>query len=153
MAAASASALVAGLLGVKPSAVCGRGTGLDDIGLVHKIEVVARMLAAIYGAIFSAQILFKPVQGLMGGTRAVAKGDFGTRLPLTSRDEMGFLVHSFNDMTKRLRRAREETERSRQAEATVRRARGCDRQRRGPGNEGRKRFVVAQPAARARVVV
>src|SRR5678815_1280682 len=40
------------------------------------------------------------------------KGDFATRLPLPSRDEMGFLVHSFNDMTKRLRRAREETTRS-----------------------------------------
>ncbi len=76
--------------------------------------LLVTMLAAIYGAIFFAQLLFKPVQDLMEGTRAVAKGDFGTRLPLTSRDEMGFLVHSFNDMTKRLRRAREETERSRQ---------------------------------------
>jgi nitrogen fixation/metabolism regulation signal transduction histidine kinase len=55
------------------------------------------------------------VQDLMAGTRAVAKGDFGTRLPLSSRDEMGFLVQSFNEMTKRLRRAREETERSRHA--------------------------------------
>ena len=35
-------------------------------------------------------------------------------LPLSSRDEMGFLVHSFNDMTKRLARAREETRRSQQ---------------------------------------
>jgi nicotinate-nucleotide--dimethylbenzimidazole phosphoribosyltransferase len=42
----SASALAAGLLGVAPAAVCGRGTGLDDVGLVHKIEVVVRMLAA-----------------------------------------------------------------------------------------------------------
>ncbi|HUA90734.1 MAG TPA: ATP-binding protein, partial [Steroidobacteraceae bacterium] len=43
------------------------------------------------------------------------KGDFATRLPLPSRDEMGFLVHSFNDMTKRLRRARAEATRSQQA--------------------------------------
>ena len=34
--------------------------------------------------------------------RAVAKGDFDTRLPLPARDEMGFLVHSFNDMISRL---------------------------------------------------
>ena len=73
------------------------------------------MMAAIYGAIFSAQRLTRPVQDLIAGTRAVGKGDFGTRLPLPSRDEMGFLVHSFNDMTKRLRRAREETQRSQQA--------------------------------------
>ena len=55
------------------------------------------------------------MQDLIAGTRAVGKGDFGTRLPLPSRDEMGFLVHSFNDMTKRLRRASEEATRSRQA--------------------------------------
>jgi nitrogen fixation/metabolism regulation signal transduction histidine kinase len=54
------------------------------------------------------------VQDLIEGTRAVGKGDFATRLPLPSRDEMGFLVHSFNDMTKRLRRAREEATRSQQ---------------------------------------
>ena len=78
------------------------------------LVLLVTMLAAIYGAIFSAQLLFKPVQDLMEGTRAVAKGDLGMRLPLSSRDEMGFLVQSFNDMTKRLRRAREETERSRQ---------------------------------------
>src|SRR5213082_2426865 len=73
------------------------------------------MLAAIYGAIFSAQRLVRPVQDLIEGTRAVGKGDFGTLLPLPSRDEMGFLVHSFNDMTKRLRRARAEATHSQQA--------------------------------------
>ena len=69
----------------------------------------------VYGAIYSAEKLTRPVQDLIAGTRAVGKGDFGTRLPLPSRDEMGFLVHSFNDMTKRLRRAREETQRSQMA--------------------------------------
>jgi nitrogen fixation/metabolism regulation signal transduction histidine kinase len=83
--------------------------------LTLTLVLLVTLLSAIYGAIFSAEILFKPVQDLMAGTRAVAKGDFGTRLPLTSHDEMGFLVQSFNDMTKRLRRAREETERSRLA--------------------------------------
>ena len=73
------------------------------------------MLAAIHGAIFSAQRLTRPVQDLIAGTRAVGKGDFGRRLPLPSRDEMGFLVHSFNDMTKRLRRAREEAQASSEA--------------------------------------
>lgn len=83
--------------------------------LTLTLVLLVTLLAAIYGAIYSAEVLFKPVQDLMAGTRAVAKGDFATRVPLTSRDEMGFLVQSFNDMTKRLRRAREETERSRLA--------------------------------------
>jgi len=80
--------------------------------LTLTLVLLLAMLAAIYGAIFSAQRLIRPVQDLIAGTRAVGKGDFGTRLPLPSRDEMGFLVHSFNDMTKRLRRAREEATRS-----------------------------------------
>jgi len=83
--------------------------------LTLTLVLLLAMLAAFYGAIFSAQRLTRPVQDLIAGTRAVGKGDFGTRLPLPSRDEMGFLVHSFNDMTKRLRRAREEATRSQQA--------------------------------------
>ena len=83
--------------------------------LTLTLVLLLSMLAAIYGAIFSAQRLVRPVQDLIEGTRAVGKGDFGTRLPLPSRDEMGFLVHSFNDMTKKLRRARAEATQSQQA--------------------------------------
>jgi len=83
--------------------------------LTLTLVLLLAMLAAIYGAIFSAQRLVRPVQDLIAGTRAVGKGDFGTRLPLPSRDEMGFLVHSFNDMTKRLRRAHEEATQSQAA--------------------------------------
>jgi nitrogen fixation/metabolism regulation signal transduction histidine kinase len=83
--------------------------------LTLTLVLLLAMLAAIYGAIFSAQRLVRPVQDLIAGTRAVGKGDFATRLPLPSRDEMGFLVHSFNDMTKRLRRARAEATASQQA--------------------------------------
>ena len=83
--------------------------------LTLTLVVLLAMLAAIYLAIYSAQRLVRPVQDLIEGTRAVGKGDFATRLPLPSRDEMGFLVHSFNDMTKRLRRARAEATHSQQA--------------------------------------
>jgi nicotinate-nucleotide--dimethylbenzimidazole phosphoribosyltransferase len=40
----SASALTAALLGVDPALVCGRGTGLDDDGVAHKVETVGRAL-------------------------------------------------------------------------------------------------------------
>jgi nitrogen fixation/metabolism regulation signal transduction histidine kinase len=90
---------------------------LDGFRLTLTLVLLAVMLAALYGAIFSAQLLFKPIQDLMEGTRAVAKGDLGTRLPLSTRDEMGFLVQSFNDMTKRLRRAREDAEKNQLAVA------------------------------------
>jgi nicotinate-nucleotide--dimethylbenzimidazole phosphoribosyltransferase len=39
-----AAALCAALLHVKPAVTCGKGTGVDDAGLAHKIEVVSRAL-------------------------------------------------------------------------------------------------------------
>src|SRR5688572_33122226 len=50
----------------------------------------------------------------MQGTRAVARGDFATRVPTPARDEIGFLVHSFNDMTQRLAKASEAARSSQQ---------------------------------------
>ena len=86
----------------------------NSFRLTLTLVLLLAMLVAIYLAIFSAQRLMRPVQDLIEGTRAVGKGDFAMRLPLSSRDEMGFLVHSFNDMTKRLKRASEEATRSRE---------------------------------------
>ena len=83
--------------------------------LILTFVVLLSLFAAVYGAFFAAQRLVQPVQDLIAGTRAVARGDYDTQLPLPSRDELGFLVTSFNDMTKRLARARLETRRSQQA--------------------------------------
>jgi nitrogen fixation/metabolism regulation signal transduction histidine kinase len=82
--------------------------------LILTFVVLMSLIAAVNGAFFAAQRLVQPVQDLIAGTRAVAKGNYDTKLPLPSRDELGFLVTSFNDMTKRLARAREETRRSQQ---------------------------------------
>ncbi|MCH2668976.1 MAG: ATP-binding protein, partial [Gammaproteobacteria bacterium] len=71
-------------------------------------------LVAVYGAFFSARRLVEPIQQLMAGTRAVARGDFETKVPTPARDEIGFLVSSFNDMTRRLATASTETQQSQQ---------------------------------------
>jgi PAS domain S-box-containing protein len=83
--------------------------------LTLTLVLLLSLFAALYGAFWAARRLVRPIQDLVAGTRAVAKGDFDLRLPLTSHDEMGILVHSFNDMTKRLARTREEARRSQQA--------------------------------------
>jgi nitrogen fixation/metabolism regulation signal transduction histidine kinase len=80
--------------------------------LTLTVVLLLSLLATWYGAIFTAQRLVQPIQDLVQGTRAVAQGNLDTKLPLTSHDEMGFLVHSFNDMTRRLRTAREEQRRA-----------------------------------------
>jgi nicotinate-nucleotide--dimethylbenzimidazole phosphoribosyltransferase len=41
-----AAAVTCALLGCDPAVACGRGTGLDDAGVAHKVDVVGRMLAA-----------------------------------------------------------------------------------------------------------
>ncbi len=82
--------------------------------LTLTLVLLLSLFAALYGAFWSARRLVRPIQDLVAGTRAVAKGDFDMRLPLTSHDEMGILVHSFNDMTRRLARARVEMRRSQQ---------------------------------------
>ena len=92
-----------------------RGPLKSTFVLILTFVVLMSLIAAVYGAFFAAQRLVQPVQDLIAGTRAVAKGNYDTKLPLHSRDELGFLVTSFNDMTKRLGRAREETRRSQQA--------------------------------------
>src|ERR1700704_1133390 len=46
----SASALTAALLGLDAELVCGRGTGLDDAGVAHKIETVRHAVALHDGA-------------------------------------------------------------------------------------------------------
>lgn len=87
----------------------------DSFTLTLTLVLLLSLFAALYGAFWSARRLVRPIQDLVAGTRAVAKGDFDLRLPLTSHDEMGILVHSFNDMTKRLAHTREEARRSQQA--------------------------------------
>ena len=75
--------------------------------LTLSIVLMVSLLAAIWTAFFSARRLVAPVRDLAEATRAVAEGDYSKRLPVASKDELGFLVRSFNDMTRRLSRARD----------------------------------------------
>jgi nitrogen fixation/metabolism regulation signal transduction histidine kinase len=77
--------------------------------LTLTVVLMLSLLAAIYAALMLSRRLVAPIQDLVAGTRAVAAGDFDTRLPSPSRDEIGFLINSFNDMTQRLASARRET--------------------------------------------
>ena len=76
--------------------------------LTLTVVLMLSLLAAIYGAFVFSRRLVAPIQDLVAGTRAVAEGDFDTRLPTPSKDEIGFLSSSFNDMTQRLAAARRE---------------------------------------------
>ena len=80
----------------------------STFSLTLTVVLMLSLLAAIYGALILSRRLVQPIQDLVAGTRAVAEGDFSTRLPTPTRDEIGFLISSFNDMTQRLASARRE---------------------------------------------
>ena len=82
--------------------------------LTLSIVLVLSLLAAIWAAFHSARRLVAPVRDLAEATHAVAEGDYSKRLSVASEDELGFLVRSFNDMTRRLAGAREQTLRGQQ---------------------------------------
>ncbi len=82
--------------------------------LTLSIVLVLSVLAAIWAAFHSARRLVAPIRDLAAATHAVAEGDYSKRLAVDSEDELGFLVRSFNDMTRRLATSREEAYRGQQ---------------------------------------
>ncbi|MGH8514131.1 MAG: sensor histidine kinase, partial [Gammaproteobacteria bacterium] len=70
------------------------------------------ILGAVWAAFYSANRMVAPIQDLAAGTRAIAEGDYGRELHASSQDELGFLVESFNEMTRKIALARDEAKRS-----------------------------------------
>lgn len=81
--------------------------------LTLSLVLLLSLLAAIWVAFVSIRAIVAPVRNLALGTLAVGAGNYEQRLPVVSRDEWGFLVESFNEMTDRLAKARDEADRSR----------------------------------------
>ncbi len=82
--------------------------------LTLSLVLLLSILMAIWAAFFAARRLVAPISDLVEGTRAVAAGDYEKRLPLPGRDELGFLVRSFNEMTHRIAQARNQARASQQ---------------------------------------
>lgn len=80
--------------------------------LTLSLVLLLSLLTAVWAAFFSARRLVAPISDLAEGTRAVAAGNYDKRLPLPGRDELGFLVRSFNEMTRKIARARDEARES-----------------------------------------
>jgi len=78
--------------------------------LMGAYTVVAVVLIAVLTGIFVWRMVHIPVKKLTAGTERLAHGQLGYQLDIVSRDELGELALSFNQMSRQLREAREEAD-------------------------------------------
>jgi len=91
-------------------------------GFTLSLSMVALLtiLIALSAAIYAARRLVSPVRDLAEGTEAVAQGHYDKQLPEHGHDEFSILVRSFNKMTRQIKRAQSDTNKSRR-EADIQR--------------------------------
>ncbi len=81
--------------------------------LILSLVLLLTVLLAILAALKVARKMVTPISKLAQATREIAAGDLSYEIQAEARDELGFLVQSFNEMTEALTRASQETENSR----------------------------------------
>ena len=88
----------------------------DFMGSINQIKInsalvmLVSMLIATFGVLFIARSLSHPIKELVGYTRAVSNGSFDQQMTVSSKDEIGELARSFNEMTRRIKSSQEEIE-------------------------------------------
>jgi signal transduction histidine kinase len=83
---------------------------LHEISRVLVLIGLCGFLIGIAGAALLARRITRPLHRLVDGTVRIAHGDFTQAIVDTSRDEVGDLARSFNEMTSQLVQARERME-------------------------------------------
>ncbi len=70
--------------------------------------VIGISAVSLLAGLLTWWVVQKPVTRLVRATRRVAAGELEAKIPVESRDELGVLAQSFNQMTEDLRHARDE---------------------------------------------
>jgi PAS domain S-box-containing protein len=85
-----------------------------SFALTLSLVLLLGLFAAAWAAFYTSRRLVKPIKAIAEGTREVAEGNYGKQLPLPRlKDELNFLVDSFNEMTRRIAQARNAEQASR----------------------------------------
>ena len=96
-----------------------RGSLKLSFVIILSLVLLLSILLAILAALSVAQRLVKPLTQLAQATNDVANGEYHQELHIQNRDELGFLVQSFNDMSVELEGSRQNLEDQRQYLETV----------------------------------
>jgi signal transduction histidine kinase/DNA-binding response OmpR family regulator len=86
------------------------GSGTDETVQSTLLSMALFFSLALIGTIFISRRLTRPITALVAGTRSVAAGNLDVTIPVTSRDELGLLAESFNQMTSQLAANRQRLE-------------------------------------------
>jgi len=93
------------------------GLSLDDMRAeVMKTRLMliliglAGLAMGVGGAALLGRRIARPIRRLAAGTIRVSRGDFSHKIPVESKDEIGDLARSFNEMSAQLLRARRQME-------------------------------------------
>jgi nitrogen fixation/metabolism regulation signal transduction histidine kinase len=76
------------------------------------LVVLLTLLGAVLAGIQAARSFTRPVSELTKGAQSIANGDYDQRLETDRRDEIGDLMHTFNDMAAQIQKSRDELRRS-----------------------------------------
>lgn len=87
--------------------------------LILSLVLLITALLAMLLAFNAARRLVAPVRELAEATESMSAGEFPDQLPVSSRDELGFLVTSFNTMTRQLAASQRQLEAQRHYLETV----------------------------------
>jgi len=82
----------------------------QSLVLILSLVLLLTVLLAMLLAFNAARRLTQPIRELAEATEELAAGRFPGDLEVTSRDELGFLVRSFNTMTRELASSRQQLE-------------------------------------------
>ena len=81
---------------------------------ILSLVLLFSLLSAVWAAFFFARRMVAPLQQMAAMTRSVAQGDYDRQLPAGGPDDVGFLIDSFNIMTRTLDRERAKAHQSQQ---------------------------------------
>jgi signal transduction histidine kinase len=81
---------------------------VNDLATTIYLLLVFIALAAIAVAFRVASSVTRPVQGLVAGARAVARGDFDVQVAVPNDPDIGLLVTTFRDMALSIRRQQDD---------------------------------------------
>ena len=85
----------------------------DTIDAMRRSMFLAALVATLIGciiALYYSRSIVKPVRRLASATTRIARGDWESKLPIDSMDEVGQLTDSFNKMSESLIEKRKELE-------------------------------------------